>query len=299
MKPVANGDQGPAWVARRSAGYAYSCAAIFALAGLLMFYSASGEARRLMQILTSVDAVLGVSNETLLNIGGGLHLVLAVWLLVIREPLARGMLTGWAGFNYLIYYLGMSWMKAAAPYPCVRAVGMRAGIAPATLDIAWKMWILVLLTGAGMIAMAEWRCRKRLKDSGYMEQWRQFREGRVVQSRPQVEHADSRSPIAEGTADRTSTHVHVGLTEENLPAEVRAACPNCGQHIRCDIGYGGVQIICPACKKNITLHRTPDLKMSCFFCQGHIQFPAHALGRKMPCPHCKMDITLMEPLQPL
>ena len=295
MKTVANGGRRPGWGVRLSDGYAWSCAAIFALMGLLMFHAAAGEARRLMEILTRMDALLGVSNETLLNLGGGLHLVLAVCLLVVRGPRTRALVTGWAGLNYLIYYLGMSWMKAAAPYPWARAVGLRTGAAPATVDIAWKVWMFVLLAGAGLFAVAEWRRSRRLKDSGYMEQWRAFREGGAGQSRPPVERMDSRQPTPRGTAANPPPQVNVGPDEANPPAEVRAACPNCGQHIRCDIGYDGVPINCPACQKNITLHRTPDLKMACFFCAGHIEFPTHALGQKISCPHCRKDITLKEP----
>lgn len=282
MKSDAKGKSPAEWKARLSDWYAYSCAAIFALMGLLMFYAATGEARRVMQILTSVDAVTGFSNWTLLNGCGVIHLVLAVCLLAARTPLLCGMLTGWAGVNYLVYCLGMTWMKVASPLPCVRAVAMRADVAPETLDGVWKALIFYLLTGASMIAWREWQRGKAIKDAAYDAQWRDYL-GEVV-----VEKVKRKKGGKEGDSTKPDN-------DSSLSTELKVACPNCGQHIRHGAGYAGNEVTCPSCKKSIKLFGAEDLKISCFFCEGHIQFPAHALGKKMPCPHCHKDITLIEP----
>ena len=73
---------------------------------------------------------------------------------------------------------------------------------------------------------------------------------------------------------------------------VRTACPHCGVHIRFDHRNLGQQIVCPQCRKVVTLRGPENLKISCFFCHEHIEFPAHAIGQRLKCPHCKMDITL-------
>ena len=199
------------------------------------------------------------------------------------------MLTGWAGLNFLVYCLGMSWMKIASPLPCVRAVAMRADVAPATLDSVWKALIFCLLTGAGTIAWLEWRRGKALKDATYAAQWRDYRESPIVMTKPRTESK------AAGAEQGASLPVGGVIQGKDLQGELKATCPNCGQHIRAEAGYAGTLVSCPSCKKRIKLHQTPDLKMSCFFCEGHIQFPAHALGKKMPCPHCHKDITFTEP----
>lgn len=284
MKSEAKGKSFAEWKARLSDWYAYSCAAIIALMGLLMFYAASGEARRLMQLLNGVDAVTGFSNRTLLNGAGVIHLVLAVCLLAARTPQLRGMLTGWAGLNYLVYLFGMAWMKVASPLPCVCAVAMRADVAPATLDSIWKALIFYLLTGAGTIAWVEWRRGKALKDAAYAAQWRDYL-GEVVVEKVKHQKRQKGNDTSDADADNVASKSR----------ELKVACPNCGQHIRHEAGYAGNEVSCPSCKKSIKLFGTSDLKMSCFFCQGHIEFPAHAVGRKMPCPHCHKDITLIEP----
>jgi hypothetical protein len=41
-------------------------------------------------------------------------------------------------------------------------------------------------------------------------------------------------------------------------AEFKFSCPQCGQNIRCDVGYSGLQINCPACKQAIVVPRAPQ-----------------------------------------
>ncbi|HTA95880.1 MAG TPA: DUF2092 domain-containing protein, partial [Verrucomicrobiae bacterium] len=40
-------------------------------------------------------------------------------------------------------------------------------------------------------------------------------------------------------------------------AEFKFSCPQCGQHILCDTGYGGAQINCPTCKQLIVVPQPP------------------------------------------
>jgi hypothetical protein len=40
-------------------------------------------------------------------------------------------------------------------------------------------------------------------------------------------------------------------------AEFKFFCPQCGQQIKCDTGYSGTQINCPACKQVITVPQAP------------------------------------------
>lgn len=40
-------------------------------------------------------------------------------------------------------------------------------------------------------------------------------------------------------------------------AEFKFSCPQCGQHIQCDTGYGGAQINCPTCQKAIVVPQAP------------------------------------------
>jgi outer membrane lipoprotein-sorting protein len=40
-------------------------------------------------------------------------------------------------------------------------------------------------------------------------------------------------------------------------AEFKFSCPQCGQHIQCDIGYSGMQINCPSCQQAIVVPQAP------------------------------------------
>jgi len=40
-------------------------------------------------------------------------------------------------------------------------------------------------------------------------------------------------------------------------AEFKFSCPQCGQNIRCDTGYSGMQINCPACQQAIVVPQAP------------------------------------------
>jgi outer membrane lipoprotein-sorting protein len=40
-------------------------------------------------------------------------------------------------------------------------------------------------------------------------------------------------------------------------AEFKFSCPQCGQHIQCDVGYSGAQINCPTCKQSIVVPPAP------------------------------------------
>lgn len=285
---------GSGWAARLADGYAYTSAALCAAMGLLMIYGTSSEGPRMRQLLASPDAVLGVSNHTVLIVVGVIHLVLSVFLIVKRDPISCGAVTAWAGFNYLVYRMGMAWMGVAAPFPGVRAVAQNAGVASATLDVWWRLVTLFYLTGACVILACEWRRWRRAKSRAFVEHWREYREKPALWGT-----ATRREKPAPGEKSATDPQVTgSGLAElinMAVNGHFKFTCPHCGQHIRCEDAYAGQEVICPGCKKSVMLRQPEDLKMSCFFCHGHIEFPAYAVGRKIQCPHCAKDITLKEP----
>ena len=280
MKQEHKAQVGGGWGARLANGYAYACAAICTLMGLLLLYGTFGEGRRMRQLLASPDALLGVSNHTVLVVAGVLHLVFGGYLLVTMDPLARGAMTGWAGLNYMIYRIGMASMGVTAPFPFLRAVAQNVGVAPRALDRAWWWVIVFYLAGACVLLMGEWcRWRRSMKKS-FAERWREYRD----------------TPTELVTAGQEKAGIgQAAPVSEAVQGDFKFTCPVCGQHIRCEMGYVGRQVHCPGCKKSVTVRKPDNLKMSCYFCQGHIEFPAHAIGQKLKCPHCNMDIGLKEP----
>lgn len=260
----------------------WSSALVSAGIGVLLLCSTSGIGRMFKWIMSLSDPLLEIKNPTFLLVFGIAHLVFAGVFVLPRASLFRGILGGWLGANHLVYYLGLLWMKAAAPYPFVRAVAMELGTPPKTVEIGWKILIAFLLTSSIAFVLIERQRIKAIKDAAYDAQWRDYL-GEVVIEKVKRKKGGKESDST--TADNGSS----------LSTELKVACPNCGQHFRHETSYAGNEITCPACMKSIKLFGAEDLKISCFFCEGHIQFPAHALGRKMPCPHCHKDITLIEP----
>lgn len=255
---------GRGWDVRLADAYAYTSAAVCAAMGLLMLYGTLGEGPRMRQLLASPDAVLGMSNHTLLIVAGVIHLALGAFLIVKRDPASCGAVTAWAGFNYLVYHIGVAWMGVAAPLPGVRAVAQNAGIAPATLNVAWWCVTLFFLTGTCVILAGACRRWRQAKSIAVLERWREYREtASLREATTRMERSAPVKKVATGSAEAGSGHVPP--TNESMKGEFKFTCPSCGQHIQCEIAYAS-------------------------------RFPAHALGRKISCPHCKMDITLKEPV---
>ena len=127
----------------------------------------------------------------------------------------------------------------------------------------------------------------------FLEHWREYRETPALvggRQRPKKSKPGERT----ATESRIAGSDQIELTNTTVKGAFKFTCPNCGQHIRCEAGYAGQQVVCPGCNQSVTLRKAENLKMTCYFCQGHIEFPAHALGQKLKCPHCQMDITLKE-----
>jgi hypothetical protein len=147
-------------------------AAALAVAGLAMLWACSGGHSWLRQ----PDALVGLSNRTLLAVFGLLHLGLAGWLLVTRDLMSQGLLMLWLGVNYLIYRLGMAWVKAAIPLPVVKLVAWKLGASPPVVDACWKLLTAYLLLGGPAHLLLERRRTRMLQDAAFLTHWKGMRE---------------------------------------------------------------------------------------------------------------------------
>ena len=223
-----------------------------------------------------------------------IHLALSFFLVVKRDPASCGAMTAWAGFNCLVYRMGMAWMGVAPPFPAVRAIAQNVRVAPETLNLAWRCVTLFFLTGAGVILAGTWRRWRHAKSRAFLEHWREYRE--TTSLRETTTRVDKSALVGKMAIQPGGPGGgHVRPTSEATKGEFKFTCPSCGQHIRCENAYAGQEVICPGCKKSVTLHQPETLKMSCRFCQGHIEFPAYAVGQKIKCPHCAKSIILLHP----
>jgi hypothetical protein len=144
------------------------------LAGLLLLVAGCDQAR--LPQLARPDELFGISNRALLLLTGLAHLTLAVVLLAVRDMATRALLMLWLGLNHLLYYFGMTWLGAAAPFPTVVLAGWRIGLKPERLDRWWKLAITGLLLGGILALWLERRRLKRIEAAAFLEHWRKARE---------------------------------------------------------------------------------------------------------------------------
>jgi hypothetical protein len=239
------------WAPRFASGYANGAAVVLALMGFLLVYTSMDEHRRLTQLLASSDSLFGVSTRTVLLAAGLLHLVVSGAFLLLRDPMARGMMGIWVAWNYVTYWVGMAWLKAEAPYQTVQAVARKIGAQPNTLDCWWKAFDGFLLLGGAALLVLERRRLKHLKADAFLRQWRDIREAPPT---PPRRPEPGSPPVAKQPTEGESSAPAKGKSEahgSSLLTELRFSCPCCGQHIRCDVAYSGTPIRCPACRENI------------------------------------------------
>lgn len=162
------------WVGQLLRGYVYATAAFLAGAGLLLVFTAC-DAARLPQFRER-DALFGLTTRTLLAVAGLLYLALSAYLFVGRDWMMRGLVILWAGLNHVVYYLGMVWLHAAAPFPAVVLVGWRIGVRPEVVDRRWKWFIASLVVGSTLLLLVEWRRLKQVEAAALLKRWRELRE---------------------------------------------------------------------------------------------------------------------------
>jgi len=326
MNHPAKGKTGQGWAESLAKWYAWSSAGIFALMGLLMLDAASGDKRR-MRLLLSPDALFGISNEALLIIAGIIHLALCGGVLLARDPVTRGGLTGWAGLNYLVYRVGMAWVGVAAPFPCVQLISQKfLRATPETLDRAWGLSTAYFLAGAATLLAVQFRHWRRRRKEAFIEHWREVREApnapaasggrasaraqtspepsgnqgsRVEPLQPLSRPEGTLSPFEGGRGpsiqprfmERAPRHFGALCAPEPPPLPPSAPSPPLGGEGK---GEGAVHSA-PGFMERVPAGSLKELapgdfKFSCPGCGQHIRCDAEYAGRQITCPACRKEI---------
>jgi hypothetical protein len=146
---------------------------VFSGAGLAMLLATSGTDLQLVQ----PDPVFGLTNRILLRLAGVLHLVLGGALLAPIDIMQQNLLTLWAGWCHLVYFVGMIWLKAATPFPTIQLIGWTVGANdPKPVDVGWRIFIVYLLIGSLCFLVLERRRLKRLELEMLLNRWKKHRE---------------------------------------------------------------------------------------------------------------------------
>lgn len=247
-------------LARFTQAYVYSTALLFVVAGLVIFFATDTNVTQLRQ---GNDPLLRMAPGTVLLAAGVLHLVLGVYLFAARDLLNRAVMILWAGLVHLAYRLGMQNVHPALNFPELDYLCWRMGIAATTLYLCWLCFILYLWLGSIICLFSEWERFQQIKAETFVERWRIMREQghwplpaamkQTGAPLPPQEQKVSKSPQIAASPERASK-VQNSNTNPVL-IEFKIACPNCGQHIKCDKEYFGKEINCPACQKPIHVPR--------------------------------------------
>jgi hypothetical protein len=231
----------------------HATAATFAVFGLVMLYSACDNILPLSQ----PDGLFDVSNRTLLVVAGALHLVVGGLLFFARDLMSQGLIALWAGLNHVVYLAGLAWLKAAVPLPAVVVVAWELRVSTGFVYIVWKSFIALLIIGGTLLVLLERRRLKQTHAEVFLERWGEMRENKVTSPTQ-----GTRGPVSVGhgavTRDSPRQHTSQGEAPKGPLSEFKFSCPNCGQHIRCDQGYRGRKIACPACQEQIQVPRAKD-----------------------------------------
>jgi hypothetical protein len=227
-------------------GYIYPAAAMLGVMGSIMLFSALDP----LPPLRRLDALFGLSTRTVLLIAAVLHLSLSCLLFIRRDPVTQSILSLWAGWNHIAYYVGTAWvMNVPSPFPTEVAVAWKVGLSSKTMDVFWKAFIAYLVVGSLTFLVFEWRRLNQLKSASFLKHWSEMRELGVGLAKQRGHDKILVKEVAKG-----EPHVQSQDRDEIseiLVSDFKFSCPSCGQHIRCDVGYSGRQVYCPACQKQI------------------------------------------------
>ena len=156
-------------------------AAALAAVGLMLLFSSAGR----HSLFRQPDALLGLSNRTLLALLGLLHLGISVWLIATKDVMTQGLVLLWWGVNCSVYFVGMSWLKTVSPLPVVKLVAWKLGASPRTLGFCWGVLVFYLVLGSLAHLLLERRRRKREESEAFIRRWRQSREQGASAEAPQ------------------------------------------------------------------------------------------------------------------
>ncbi len=126
------------------AAYRWSVAFILTITASLKLISLGGTT----PIMAQADAVLGVSNRSVLLGAALIELAVAVFLILDCRTELRCYLTAWLASVFAVYRIALSWVAPANPCPCLGSLVERLPVSPDTLDLLLKLVIGYLLAGS-------------------------------------------------------------------------------------------------------------------------------------------------------
>lgn len=214
-------------------GYLYLTATVLGLIGLFLLYTVWATRNSGDWWLGWRDPLLGLSNRSLLLLGGVLHVGVAAFLFASRDLTNRLLASLWLGLNHLIYYAGIVTMEPTALPNTERFLAWRLGITPNSVDARWKIFQAYLIVVSAVFLFLLWRRSKRLGNEAWFKHWQESRNHPPKGKPTQLRKAEQANDFTKNT------------------------CSHCGGRIAFPRSRVGEQIACPHCAMTITLRERP------------------------------------------
>ena len=131
--------------------YLKSVLTILLLTGTMKIASSVGKAK----ILLYYDPIFGIQNKHLMIAVAVCELSLACYLLLGRQVLAKHAMISVLAINFLLYHIGLIWMGAKTPCPCLgNPISWWPWVARNEHILTWAI-VLYLLFGGLFYAVSE------------------------------------------------------------------------------------------------------------------------------------------------
>jgi hypothetical protein len=147
-------------------------AALFALIGVAMLYTATGGEK----LLSQPDALFRFTSGTMLVLCGLLHIGFSVSLFLTRDLMCQGFQTLWMGLNYIVYHAGMSLLNVVPPYRMIQLLAWKFGLLARVSNGCWNLFSAYLLMGSILFLMLEWRRLEQVQSEAYLKHWTETRD---------------------------------------------------------------------------------------------------------------------------
>jgi DNA-directed RNA polymerase subunit RPC12/RpoP len=226
---------GTEWMSHVSKGYVYVTAVVLGVIGLFLLSTVWATRENKDLWLNGPNALLGLSNRTVLLLAGVLHVGLCVFLFATRNLTNKGLAILWAGLNHFIYRVGLEMTHGAALRPMEQFIAWRLQVRLATAAVIWKLLIAYLIAGSVLFGLLLWRTVWRLKKESYFISWQKQRAAEQEREKPP------------GPKTPKTGHDYIKIL-----------CISCGQKIAFPRSRTGESIACPHCTIQITLESPPQ-----------------------------------------
>ena len=207
--------------------------------------------RDMDRVTVPLDPIFKLSAGKMCILFTILHLAVSAYIFIGRDTLNKEALITWVGLVHVCYLAGLIWVQARRPYPLVQYAAWSLDWHTSTIRDLWLVLTAHLLFGGVICLFFEWLRFRQLEAASFMERWSKLREQTGTRAALK-EKEPGRAPLS------SQSPPVIGITKrEDVPVNIKFACPKCGQRIKCESSFSGNQINCPACQQQLTIPRIP------------------------------------------